>query len=191
MKLLLARHGETDWNAAGKIQGQTDIPLNDRGREQAMALGRRLLEEGVSLRALYTSPQKRAFETARIAGAPQGLTPQPLEALREINLGLWEGHSWEEVAARWPEEYAAYDRDRMNVSPTEGESYRQMLRRVVPALKDIERRGEGTALVVAHSAVIRGVLCGLRTEWTHIFPDICPGNADWLLCPPLPDDLKL
>lgn len=87
MRLLLARHGETDWNARGQIQGQSDTTLNDRGRAQAAELARRLLAAGERVERIYASPQKRALETAQIAGGLLGLTPEPVEGLREISFG--------------------------------------------------------------------------------------------------------
>ena len=187
MNLLLARHGETDWNARGWIQGQTDTPLNETGRGQANALGQRLLREGIVLSAIYSSPQCRALETAQIAGRCLNLVPVVVEDLREISFGAWEGHTWEEIAAGWPEHYAAYDADRMNVRPPEGESYRDLLQRVIPALYRLAHSGAGTALVVVHSAVIRGVICGLGDKGVGIQMDYHPDNGDWVLCPELPE----
>lgn len=159
MRLLLARHGQTDWNAAGRIQGQTDTPLNEQGRAQAAALALRLTRAGEYIDALYTSPQRRALETARIAGQALGLTPVVVDSLREVSFGDWEGHSWEEIARRWPKEYAAYLEDRLHTPPPGGESFAHLLGRVYPALAGIAAAGEGTALVVCHSAVIKAVCC--------------------------------
>ena len=127
MKLLLARHGETDWNARGQIQGQSDPGLNETGRAQARALARRLEETGVPLRRLYTSPQKRSAETAAIVGACLGIEAEAVEGLREICFGVWEGHCWEEIAALWPHSYEAYAADRLRSRPPEGESYAELL----------------------------------------------------------------
>ena len=101
MRLLLVRHGETDWNAAGRIQGCTDTPLNARGRAQAAALAEKL-RSSERAEALYTSPLRRAAETAEIIGSALGLRPEPVEALREISFGVWEGCSWAEIQRRWP-----------------------------------------------------------------------------------------
>ena len=162
MRLLLARHGETDWNARGQIQGQSDTTLNDRGRAQAAELAHRLLAAGERVERIYASPQKRALETAQIAGRLLGLTPEPVEGLREISFGHWEGHAWTEIQKRWREEYRRYEADRLRMAPLGGESFAAMLCRVLPALEQISRSGEGTALVVAHSAVIKGTLCWLE-----------------------------
>ncbi len=161
MRLLLVRHGETDWNAAGRIQGSTDTALNARGRAQAAELAERLRAAGPA-EALYTSPMLRARETAEIIGAALGLVPQPMEELRELSFGAWEGCSWEEIQRRWPGDFAWCETDRFNRAPPGGESYAQLARRVLPAVEDIRRRPGGTAIAVCHSAVIRTVLCALN-----------------------------
>ena len=137
MRLLLVRHGETDWNAAGRIQGCTDTPLNARGRAQALALAGRLRDERPQ--RLYTSPPRRARETAAIVGAELALEPEPVEALREISFGVWEGCSWEEIQRRWPREFAWCEGDRLRRSPPGGESYGQLMERALPAVEAIRR----------------------------------------------------
>ena len=146
MRVLLARHGQTDWNAAGKIQGVSDVPLNERGREQAAVLAGRVLDAG-AISAVYTSPLKRARETAEIIGRRLGLEPVPVGALTELNFGDWEGCSWEEIGARWPEQLAAYEADRNNYAPPNG-----------PFVDGLRRTAGGAALCVCHSAVMRGIL---------------------------------
>jgi len=90
-RLLLARHGETDWNREGRWQGEQDIPLNDNGRAQAEALATRLASEGIT--AIHTSDLSRAAETARVVGARLGVEPQPSACWREIRLGSLTGQS--------------------------------------------------------------------------------------------------
>lgn len=160
MRLLLVRHGETDWNAAGRIQGCTDTPLNARGRAQALALAGRLC--GERPQRLYTSPLRRARETAAIVGAELTLEPETVEALREISFGVWEGCSWEEIQRRWPREFAWCEGDRLRRSPPGGESYGQLMERALPAVEAIRRAPGGTAVAICHSAVIRAVLCALE-----------------------------
>ena len=163
MRLLLVRHGETDWNAAGRIQGATDTPLNARGREQALALAGKLRYERPA--RLCTSPLRRAVETAEIIGAELGLAPEMLDALREISFGAWEGCSWEEIQRRWPGDFAWCEGDRLHRAPPGGESYAQLMERALPAVEALRREPGGTAVAVCHSAVIRAVLCALR-GWT-------------------------
>ena len=162
MRLLLVRHGETDWNAAGRIQGCTDTPLNARGRAQAAALAEKLRSSEERAEALYTSPLRRARETAAIVGAELALEPETVEALREISFGVWEGCSWEEIQRRWPREFAWCEGDRLRRSPPGGESYGQLMERALPAVEAIRRAPGGTAVAICHSAVIRAVLCALE-----------------------------
>lgn len=159
MRVLLARHGETDWNAAGRIQGASDVPLNDTGRAQARELAGRLMGLSSRLNAIYTSPLKRAAETAGIIGRALGIEPVREDALTELSFGDWEGCSWDEIGYRWPEQFAAYAADRKNYAPPNGESYARMLARAWPFIETLRRApGEGAALCVCHSAVMRGVL---------------------------------
>ena len=181
MNLLLARHGQTDWNAAGRIQGRTDTPLNGLGRTQAALLARRLERAGERIDRLYTSPQRRALETAEIAGAALGLSPVPVDALREVSFGAWEGCSWTEIARRWPAEYAAYLADRLHTPPPGGESFAALLERVLPALGQIAAAGPGAALVVCHSAVIKAVRCHLDgAPFADIQRRYHLDNAQWV-----------
>ena len=157
-RLLLARHGETEWNADGRIQGYHDVPLNGRGRAQAEELGRRLRESGEKIERCYSSPKIRALETARIACRALELDEITIvEDLREVSFGAWEGRTWAQVEAQWPAEYAAYQADRRTVRPPEGESYGELRARVLPALARLQNAGGGTALVACHSAVISSV----------------------------------
>ena len=100
-ELLLVRHGETDWNRDRRFQGHADPPLNETGREQANALAEELAGEEIEL--VYTSDLQRARETAQIVGARLGAGVVPLPALREIDVGEWQGLTWPEIEQRFPE----------------------------------------------------------------------------------------
>ena len=100
MRVLLARHGQTDWNAAAKIQGASDVPLNARGREQARSLAERVRRERVG--AIYSSPLSRARETAEIIGKTLGVNVITAPELTELSFGDWEGCTWEEIGERFP-----------------------------------------------------------------------------------------
>ena len=131
-----------------------------RHRAQALALAGRLRDERPQ--RLYTSPLRRARETAAIVGAELALEPETVEALREISFGVWEGCSWEEIQRRWPREFAWCEGDRLRRSPPGGESYGQLMERALPAVEAIRRAPGGTAVAICHSAVIRAVLCALE-----------------------------
>ena len=99
--LLLARHGETDWNRARRWQGHADRPLTDRGRAQAAALGDRLAN--IALDAVYSSDLRRARETAEAVALPHGLDVIELPELREVDVGSWEGLTRAEAEAKFPD----------------------------------------------------------------------------------------
>lgn len=157
MRLLLVRHGETEWNATLRYQGP-NVPLNDRGRQQAHRIGERLSRFEVS--ALYASDMNRAWETAQIIGQLLGREPQELLDLREIDVGQWEGSTPEELYRRFPEHMREYERDPARTVRLGGESYAQLQARVLRALRMIEERhGSGTIVAVSHGGAIRALLC--------------------------------
>ena len=138
--LLLVRHGETDWNADGRLQGHTDRPLNEYGRRQARELASRLAGEGAD--ALYASDLARARETAEIVGVELGL-PVVLDAdLRERNWGTWEGLT--------PSERDAVE--------FEGESHEEHRERIMRAVRRIAERHPGQrVVVVTHGGSMRRI----------------------------------
>jgi probable phosphoglycerate mutase len=150
--ILLARHGETDWNRQGRFQGHADPPLNETGRAQAAELAAEL--EGVGLAAVYSSPLGRALETAQLVAAEHGLEPVAVDALREVDVGSWEGLTRAEVEARFPEQLARWlDYDQ---GWEDGESYEEMGRRVVAALLELAAAHEGERILgVTHGGPIR------------------------------------
>ena len=119
-RILLVRHGETDWNASGRIQGHSDTPLNAAGRQQAQRAAQRLAPEPV--RALYSSDLARAFETATIIGEPLGLTVVTSPRLRERQYGAWEGLTSAEIQARYPEQFAMWRARSTDFAPPQGET---------------------------------------------------------------------
>lgn len=152
--ILLARHGESDWNHAQRWQGHADRPLTDRGREQARALAERLRD--VELDAVYSSDLARARKTAEIVAAEHGLPVHELAALREVDVGAWAGLTRAEAEERFPDAYRRW------VSGGEGwddgETYEQVTERVVGAVKAIADAHPGRRiLVVAHGGTIRAI----------------------------------
>jgi broad specificity phosphatase PhoE len=150
--ILLARHGETDWNREGRFQGHADPPLNETGRAQAAELAAELKD--VELAAIYSSPLRRALETARMVAAEHGLEPIPVDALREVDVGSWQGLTRAEIEAQFPEQFARWlDYDQ---GWEDGESYEEMGRRVVAALLALAATHDGQRiLVVTHGGPIR------------------------------------
>jgi broad specificity phosphatase PhoE len=153
--ILLARHGETDWNREKRWQGLADLSLNERGREQARALAEAL--EAVPIRAVYASDLRRAYETAVVVAERKGLEVTPMQELREVDVGSWTGLSYDEVKERFPDAYAQM-RSRSGTGWESGETYAEMGRRVLEAMRRIAREHPGDAvLVVTHSGPIRTV----------------------------------
>lgn len=159
MRLILVRHGETPWNQTLQYQGHAPILLNERGREQARRAGIRLVRSGAV--ALYSSDLPRAWETAEIIGAHVKLQPVAMPDLREIDVGLWEGLTPDELYQRFPDHMCEYDRDPAQTVRLGGESYAQLQARVLRAFAQIEaahRNGE-TIIVVSHGGSIRALFC--------------------------------
>jgi probable phosphoglycerate mutase len=154
--LYFIRHGETDWNAEGRLQGQRDVPLNDLGRVQAE-------EAGVILKGLverpddldwWVSPLARTRETAERARTAVGLHPtyyKTDERLKELTFGRWEGLTWKDVRRADPVGASARERDKWRAVPPDGESYEMLATRVEGFLPTLRRE---TALV-SHGGVAR------------------------------------
>lgn len=153
MRLYFARHGETDWNVKRLIQGTTDTELNDNGRRQARALAETLTGRGIT--RIYTSPLKRAAETARIVAEELGVPCIEKSGLEELDLGLWEGHSWDEVKQVWKEEYEYRLAHIADACPPGGESYMQLADRVTKAVKEIIAETDGDTLMLSHGGTIQ------------------------------------
>jgi broad specificity phosphatase PhoE len=153
--LILARHGETDWNRENRFQGHADPPLNALGRAQSVELAETLA--GESIARVYTSPLRRARETAELVAERLGVEIEPLEALREIDVGSWTGLTRDEVAERFPEGYARW-LARAPHGFEDGETYEELTARVIPALRALaEAHPSATLLVVTHGGPSRVV----------------------------------
>jgi uncharacterized phosphatase len=155
--IYLVRHGETDWNAQRRIQGRTDIPLNDTGRAQAATTGALLARRDWD--GIFASPLSRAFETAGIIAAEIGLgTPGIVDAIAERNYGEAEGLNWEQIDAMFPGD-----------TPVPGrETHEAVAERAVPALIALALSNAGKSLVVvSHGGVIRSVLNAVDPSTKH------------------------
>jgi broad specificity phosphatase PhoE len=160
-EIWLARHGETDANAEGRVQGSIDSPLNERGREQALALAREAVPLGIQ--ALYTSQLQRARETAEIVGAELGLEPRVDPRFAESWRGEWEGRLIADIKRQDPEAWAGSLAIEPGFRFPGGESLEEHAARVEAALADVAR-GPLPALVICHGGTIRRVLAARRPE---------------------------
>jgi broad specificity phosphatase PhoE len=153
--LLLARHGETEWNRTHRWQGFTGPPLNELGRQQADELAVKL--EALEIYAICSSDTIRAVETAEIVAARLGLDVAQDPRLREVNFGEWEGLTRHEINARFAGAFREWDACKL-AAPTGGESDVTMAERVVEALSEIAARPEHErVLVVTSGGPIRAV----------------------------------
>lgn len=165
LTLYLVRHGETDWNAEGRLQGGKDIPLNDFGRVQAEDVGRRLRELSPNAEDLdyLCSPLSRTRETMEIMRAAMGLHPTYYkldERLREITFGAWEGLTWGEVRKQDGARAKAREDNKWHFVPPSGESYEMLLARIMPVFQSLRR----DTVVVSHGGVMRAALAGFGLE---------------------------
>ena len=162
MKLVLVRHGETEWNKLGKFQGHEDIGLNTRGVSQAMETARAVVEWPHS--AIYSSPLRRTMEVAEEIGRLSGMPVVQVPGLMELGLGDLEGVSGEEMRNGWPEVFAAWRDDPATVTMPNGESLVQLEERTWSSLVGLEQthlqdQPEDEALIiVSHNFAIRTII---------------------------------
>ena len=169
-RLLLVRHGQAEGNQKGVFLGHHDTGLTDLGRRQVASLGKRLEDESVDL--IYTSPLRRARETADMLAEARGLSPSADDRLIEQNYGKWDGLSFSEVGDRFPDDFRAWCDGDPEIGPTGGESLRSVADRVArchQALSGLVPAG-GTMLWVSHAGALQCLLCGalgipLRNLW--------------------------
>jgi alpha-ribazole phosphatase len=156
-QIFLIRHGESEWNSSRRYTGQRDVPLSDLGKKQAQRLAERLKDAGLA--AVYTSPLRRARETAQAIGQ-LARVPVILEpGLKEIHHGLWEGLTAEQVSAQFPAEYALWRTQPHRVTMPQGESLAEVAARAEATWRRVvaEQRGSKIA-VCSHDAVMRVLL---------------------------------
>jgi broad specificity phosphatase PhoE len=166
--ILLARHGETTFNAERRFQGWSpEAVLTEKGRAQARELAE--LAAAEDLAALYTSPLARARETAAIVGARIGLEPVVDERFAETETGDWTDKLYSEVD---PDDFEAWKHAGAGWRYPGGESLEEQMERVVMGLVDVTQRGALPALVVCHRGTIRVALCHTRQRGLDVFSEI-------------------
>lgn len=161
-RLLIIRHGQTDWNQQGRFQGQSDPPLNSLGLRQAYAAGLAAAQalQGERPRAIYASDLRRAWQSAEAvrSALPDGETV-PLIAeprLREMAFGDWEGMTYAEIQASYSGALQRWEADLENIAPPNGETLRQMVERVQAALNDLlQTHPDGAILLVGHGGPLQ------------------------------------
>jgi probable phosphoglycerate mutase len=152
-RILAIRHGETAWNVDARIQGHLDIPLNDTGRRQARLLAQALADE--PLQAVYSSDLRRAHETAAALAEAVDLPVQPVPGLRERAFGHFEGHTFCEIEAQWPDQALRWRQRDPDFCPPGGESLRHFYTRVIEQVQALAAAHAGAAIaLVAHGGVL-------------------------------------
>lgn len=155
LKVLLIRHGQTDWNAAHRMQGHEDVPLNNIGLQQAKLLARRLAT--LQIDAIYCSDLSRAAETAKILGSAHAIMPTADQIWRERDVGHFKGLTWSEVLLRYPQVRQELSAGRL--SPPSGENSHFLYERAKKAyLGLLDRHQQGTVAVVSHGGTLSAVI---------------------------------
>lgn len=175
--LILIRHGETDWNTEGRYTGQSDIPLNTRGLQQAETLAKKLNVDAIDV--IYSSDLQRASETAKRLRDKVDI-PLFLDArLREIHQGEWEGLHFDEIYTRYRQAWEQRKNAPLEVAPPGGETVGEVRQRVLEVIREIiDQHPEETIAIVSHGlclAIIQVEANGLpiETVWDHF-----PANAN-------------
>ena len=191
-RLYLVRHGETEWNVQGRIQGHTDVELSDWGRQQAQAMAQRL--SGVTFDVAYTSDLSRSSETAQIILGQRTTSLHSTDRLREFHKGVFEGLTVHEYRRRYPDLYQASLVNDLDFAPTGGETIRQTSSRMAGFVSELKKDHQNeTVLVVGHGGSLRSAVVAimdlpLEANWKmamgncslSVF-DIYPDNAVMLL----------
>lgn len=186
-RLILIRHGETDWNNEGRWQGQVDVPLNATGRRQAQQMARSLEAAGIT--AIYSSDLQRARQTAQALADSIGLPLRLDSRLREIHQGEWQGLLFSEIQARYTQAYQDRQRDPLNFSPPGGEAVAQVRDRAVAVLREIVRQHpDATIAIVLHGFVMAVLIAHLRSLSFDQVWDLIPGNGQWVVIEGIMED---
>ena len=180
-RVILLRHGQTDYNVDGRMQGHLDSHLTPTGHEQAAAAAPVLAE--LAPDRLISSDLRRAVDTAAVIGAAAGLDVKVDPRLRETHLGQWQGRTIAEIEAGWPGAIAEWRSD-PGWAPPDGESRIDVVRRSRPVIDELDEEyadnPEGIVVVVAHGGMIAGLVCGLLGLPISTWPSIGGmANCHW------------
>jgi broad specificity phosphatase PhoE len=180
MRLFLVRHGETAWNKDEVFRGQIDVELNEHGWEQARRTADALRH--LELAAVYSSPLSRAYDTARLIAEPHGLPVGIESALTDIDYGIWQGLSHQQVKQQCPGVYRLWVTAPQKVHFEKGESLDDVKTRALKAVKQFSRRHQGQNVVaVSHRVVNKVLLCALlgldSSHFWSLRQDTCAINV--------------
>lgn len=174
--LILIRHGETAWNREKVFRGTHDVPLNEKGREQARLAARALA--GSTIDAAYSSPLSRATETAALILEPHDMEAQSHDGLIDFDYGDWTGQADTRVSEKWPEEHARWHVEPHALRVPGGETLQEAFDRSFQAMEEIAGRHDGqTVALVAHRVINKLLLLGALNVGLDRFPQIIQSNS--------------
>ncbi len=172
-EIILARHGETEWNVEEVFRGRIDVKLNDTGIKQAELLGEYLGD--LKIDAIYSSPLKRALKTAEIIAGYHKLGVEIAPGLIDFDYGKWQGLLHQEVKAKYKELYAEWINSPDKVKMPAGESLNDVKARVIGVLDKVIAKYDGTIVLVSHRVVNKVLICALlgldNSHFWHIKQD--------------------
>ncbi len=175
IKIILARHGETEWNVEEIFRGKIDIELNETGIKQAELLAEYL--RVVKIEAIYSSPLKRALKTAEVIASRHKLDVQIAPGLFDLDFGEWQGLPSQEVRKKYRELYAEWTRNPHHVKMPGGESLNDVRERALGVVDEVIARYEGTVILVSHRVVNKVLICALlgldNSHFWQIRQDTC------------------
>lgn len=160
MKVHLIRHGTTEWNRLRRWQGTKDIPLNERGRQDALTTAYYMKKNFPMIENIYSSDLRRALETAELIGKKYEIIPTQNHELRECSVELWSGFTVQEVLEKFPKEFSSWRENPYSSVPLT-ESLSQVQRRAVKAFNNItsKEQSESQIVIVSHGLWIRALIC--------------------------------
>ncbi len=174
-EIILARHGETEWNVEEVFRGRLDVELNATGIKQAELLAEYLSDSKID--AVYSSPLKRALKTAEIIAGHHKLDVEIAPGITDLDYGKWQGLPHQEVKDRYKELYAEWIKNPHQVKMLAGESLNDVRERATPVVSDIVANYEGTVVLVSHRVVDKVLICALlgldNSHFWNIRLDTC------------------
>ena len=180
-RIILVRHGQTEWNRVERFRGRADVPLNEAGLAQAEAMGRRIASEWRPS-AIYSSPLSRAVKTAEIVARHINLPLLIHHGMIDIDYGQWEGLAPDEVRERWPEMIDDWYNKPASARIPGGETLEQLRSRALAAIDEMAtRHKDQTIVVVGHTVINRIILLGVlglgNDRFWRLHQDTCAINC--------------
>jgi len=176
MRVILVRHGQTDWNENGVFRGRIDVKLNRNGFRQAEIVGEALKVAAID--AVYCSPLSRALDTAAAIARHHGLAVETYEPVNDMNFGEWQGLKRPEVEARYPKLFQIWLTAPQRVEIPNGETLSQVRRRLLAGLESLRSLyPEGTLVIVSHGLTNKVLLCAMLGLYNSHFWKIKQDNA--------------